>query len=1236
MKKSLFAIGFAVLTSSLLSQTVYKHKVDGQIYLKVQPGILKAVQKDNPSNIVISKLGSLSQTLFKYGATKVFKPFYQADDDAVLPYVLQVQFSQINQIDELIADLSRIKGVEYAEPVNLNTVDLAPNDPHFTGGTMPYLNQINAQNAWNVSTGSLNITVAVIDNAVDRSHPDLSPNVWTNPGEIAGDGIDNDMNGYIDDVNGWDAADGDNNTIPSNNSMNHGTHCSGTAAGRTNNSTGPAAISWNVSLIPVKCQTNGGSTTGIVAGYQGIVYAAKVKARVISCSWGGPGTGSAAEQAVINYAWGRGCIVIAAAGNSNTNALHYPAAYNNVYSVASVGTGPSAPWGTLNVKSGFSNYGTWVDICAPGENIRSTYPANTYGYSSGTSMATPCVAGLAALMLSRSPQMTATDVLNCINSTAVNIYPVNSGTLAGQLGAGRIEAYQAMLCAAGFSAQPVVSHFYAPVRLTCPSTPISFVDSSLYLPTAWSWTFQAGTPATSTSSNPSVSWATPGTFSVALQATNPNGGNVNTKVSYITVAGPQLLPLTEGFQATTFVPSNWTPVNIDNDGYFWKRRTGLGAFGTSTACAWFDNYNEDVAPARDEIRTPKYVFSSVTQATLRFDVAYRQYDNQYSDTLEVKLSTNCGTSWTTIYSRGGSTLSTVPGTLTASQFTPTTAQWRTDSVNITSLAAGQANVMIAFVNRGHYGQALFLDNINLRANSASFNNPASACSGAAVTMTNTSSGAVSYSWSTSGGGGTSTATNPTFSFSTTGIQTITLTAINGTNVSVSTKTINVTSGPPLTVTGTSSICSGSSANITASGATSYSWNTGSTTNSISVSPLSTTIYSVTGTTGGCSTFTTYNLNVTTTPTVVVANQTICAGGTATLNATGATTYSWNTGSTANPITVTPASNTNYTVIGFNGSCTNTKTLSVNIGSSISINLTPAIPQLCIGNSLTITASGAATYTWNTGSNAASIVVNPTVATNYTVSGTNAGCNGTNAFSVAVNSNPTASGSATNISCNGLTNGMLLVNPASGTAPYTYSWTPGGQTTANVNGLGVGSYSCVVTDSKGCKVNFAGSITQPSALTNSINNSPASCGVCTNGSATVSVSGGTSPYTYNWLPSGGTAATATSLAPQCYTVNITDANGCANSATTCVSFASGISNLNISENLSIYPNPSNGIVVVELQGAFNLVVHNQLGQLILNQQADSKATLNFSEYAKGVYTIQISQEGNSIYKKLILE
>lgn len=1228
MKKTLLSIAFGLISYGLFSQTVYKNQVDGQIYLKVQPGLLKSVFKDNPKNIVISKLGNLSNTLFKYGATKVSKPFYQADDDAILPNILLVQFSQIKQVDQLIYDLQRLEGVDYAEKVNLNTVDLTPNDTYYTGGTMSYLNQINAPNAWGVSTGSSNITVAVVDNAIDRAHTDLSGNVWTNPGEIAGDGLDNDGNGYIDDVNGYDVADDDNNTIPTNNAMSHGTHCSGTAAGRTNNSTGVASISWNVKLIPVKCQTDGGSTTGIANGYGGILYAAKVKARVISCSWGGPGTANASEQAVINYAWSKGCIIICATGNSNTNALHYPAAYNNVYSVVSISSS--------DVKSSFSNYGTWADICAPGENIRSTIPANAYTYMNGTSMATPCVAGLAALMLSKAPYMTQTDVLNCISTTAVNIYPVNSGTLAGQLGAGRIDAYQAMLCAAGFSAQPVVSNFYSLINKTCPGTPISITDSSLYLPTAWSWTFQAGTPPTSTSSNPAVSWASPGTYSIALQATNANGGNVKTKISYITVAGPQLLPLTEGFQTTTFVPANWTSVNMSNDNYYWKRRTGLGAYGTSTACAWFDNYNEDISGERDEMRTPKYVFSSVTQATLRFDVAYRQYDNQYSDTLEVKLSSDCGATWTSIYMKGGSTLSSVAGTLTGSQFTPASGQWRTDSVNITALAAGQSNVMLAFIDRGHYGQALYLDNINIRTNSSSFNNPASACSGGAVTMTNTSSGAVSYSWSASGGGGTSTATNPTFTFSTTGVQTITLTSINGANTSVSVKTINITSGPPLSVTGASNICSGTTATLTASGATSYSWSTGATSSIINVSPLTSTTYSIKGTTGACSTYSTYNLNVTTTPTVAISNQTICAGGTATLNAGGASTYSWNTGSTSNPLIVSPASNTNYTVTGFNGTCSNTKTVSINIGSSISINLSPSNPQLCIGNSLTITASGASTYTWNTGSNASSIVVNPTVVTNYTVSGTNAGCNGTNAFSVGVNANPTSTGASTNITCNGLTNGLLQVNPSGGTPSYSYLWSPGGQTTNIINSLGVGSYSCVVTDSKGCKTNYSGSISQPSAISNTITNSIASCGTCNNGSATVTVLGGTMPYTYNWIPSGGTASVASNLAPQCYTVTITDGNGCVNNATTCVSFASSITKLNINQSVLIYPNPANNYVTVELDGEFDIILFNQLGQLILNKQANSIINVNVSDYAKGVYTIQLIKDKQSTYKKLIIE
>ncbi len=136
MKKSLLSFGFGLITFGVFAQTVYKNKVDGQVYLKVQPGLLKSILNDNPKNIVISKLGNLSNTLFKFGTTKVSKPFYQADDDAVLPNILLVQFTQIKQVDQLIYDLQRIDGVDYVEKVNLNTVDLTPNDSYYTGGTM--------------------------------------------------------------------------------------------------------------------------------------------------------------------------------------------------------------------------------------------------------------------------------------------------------------------------------------------------------------------------------------------------------------------------------------------------------------------------------------------------------------------------------------------------------------------------------------------------------------------------------------------------------------------------------------------------------------------------------------------------------------------------------------------------------------------------------------------------------------------------------------------------------------------------------------------------------------------------------------------------------------------------------------------------------------------------------------------------------------------------------------------
>ncbi|MDI9340333.1 MAG: S8 family serine peptidase [Sediminibacterium sp.] len=1011
MKKfSLFILsGLILINTCILAQSVYKDYTDGEIYVKFRTGTLQYLKGSDPQNISVSRIKAL-EGILSHGITNIQKPFYQADDDVTLQHILKVRFSDAVAVDAIIETLKRQGDIEYVEKVPLNLTTLTPNDPQF--GSQWHLTKINATNAWNVFAGNSNITVAVVDNAVNITHPDLNPNVWVNPGEIAANGIDDDNNGYIDDVNGWDAADNDNNPNPPTNGMDHGTHCAGIVGARSNNNTGIAAIGFNVKLIGVKCQVNTGSNTGIANGYGGIIYAAKVRARVISCSWGSAGS-SAAEQSVINYAWNKGCIIIAAAGNNGVSTTFYPAGYNNVYAVASTGT--------TDVKSGFSNYGAWVDISSPGENILSTLPGNNYGNNSGTSMAAPLVSGLAGLMLSKNPAMTQTAVLNCISSTAVNIYSVNSGTLAGQLGAGRIDAFAAMNCANATLGNAPVANFYTLTRNVCPGFNVQFMDSSLYAyaPASYTWSFQGGMPAVSNATNPIVSWGAPGTYSVSLTIGTANGTNSTSKTAYITVINPVNLPLSEGFQGTAFLPPNWTPYNIDQDNVFWTRKTGVGGFGTSTVCAMFDNYNLDAVNTRDEIRTPRYNFSSVAQASLSFDVAFAQYDNTYSDTLEVRLSTDCGSTWNSIYLKGGSALATAPN-VTASQFTPTATQWRKEGINL-STYAGQSSVMVAFVNRGHYGQALYLDNVNITFTAAAtptanFSSPANACTGATVNYTNTSSGATSYTWTFQGGNpGTSNAASPSVSYAMAGVYSSTLVASgsNGTNAIV--KTITISTVP-----------------------------------------------------------------------------------------------------------------------------------------SLSINAAPA--SVCSGQSTTLTASGASSYTWSTGSNANPLVLSPVSTSAYTLTGSNGICLATGTIALTVYPAPMASVSGTN----------------------------------------------------------------------------ASCSACSDGSLSASASGGSSPYTYLWQPGNTTSSFLNNVTPGCYTVNVTDMNGCTTSTTNCISFSNGINTLSAALPITIYPNPAHSSIFVHNSGLvdYSLTLYDNIGRLVYELQThDALIEIPVTQLAKGIYLIKINQNGS---------
>ncbi|MFM6602958.1 MAG: S8 family serine peptidase, partial [Microcystis panniformis] len=284
---------------------------------------------------------------------------------------------------------------------------------------------IDAPEAWDIQTGNPNLVIGVIDTGVDYNHPDLASNIWTNPGEIAGDGIDNDGNGYIDDIHGWDFAYNDND--PSD-VHGHGTHISGTIAGKGNNGVGVTGVAWNAKIMPLKFlndQGSGSTSNAILA----INYATAKGVKLTNNSWGG-GVYSQALYDAINAAGQAGALFIAAAGNDAKNtdtSPSYPASYDlpNIISVASTTR--------TDALSSFSNYGlTSVDLGAPGSDIYSLAPGGGYATLSGTSMASPHVTGAAALLWSQNPTWTAQQVKNTLMNTGDPIAALAGKTVSGK------------------------------------------------------------------------------------------------------------------------------------------------------------------------------------------------------------------------------------------------------------------------------------------------------------------------------------------------------------------------------------------------------------------------------------------------------------------------------------------------------------------------------------------------------------------------------------------------------------------------------------------------------------------------------------------------------------------------------------------------------------------------------------------------------------------------------------
>ena len=353
--------------------------------------------------------------------------------------------------------------VEYAEPNYLYEASATqPNDPRFSeewGLLNPFASlaagstpaDIGATRAWDITTGSDNMVVAIIDTGVDISHEDLAANIWTNPNEIAGNGNDDDGDDFVDDVHGWNFHDNKADVFVDANEDLHATHVAGTIGAVGNNHIGVTGVAWHVKLMPLKFlggSKGTGSTADAVRAINYVLYQKNrgVNVRVINASWGGPGASQALHDK-IQEAGDNGIVWVSSAGNDGNDndgaKADYPAAFaanlSNVISVAAIDISDNL--------ADFSNYGhAGTTIAAPGQSILSTVPhtaaAPNGGYSTltGTSMASPHVAGVVALLLAREPQLTPAQVKQRLIATAE---PTDA--LASKIAAsGRVNAYNVL------------------------------------------------------------------------------------------------------------------------------------------------------------------------------------------------------------------------------------------------------------------------------------------------------------------------------------------------------------------------------------------------------------------------------------------------------------------------------------------------------------------------------------------------------------------------------------------------------------------------------------------------------------------------------------------------------------------------------------------------------------------------------------------------------------------------
>jgi subtilisin family serine protease len=309
-------------------------------------------------------------------------------------------------------ELEAQNDVEYVEPDFTAQALGTSNDPYFVQGSQWHLSKILAPTAWDTTTGSSAQPVAVIDSGVRASHPDLAAKVLTGYDFVAMDNEANDENG-------------------------HGTAVAGTISPASNNLVGVCGVAWSNPILPVRVlDANGSGNYSAIAN--GIIYAADRGAKVINLSLGGTSSSRALQDA-INYAWNKQCVLVAAAGNNGSNVAFYPAACNNVVAVSATSISDTRP--------SWSNFGSYVDVSAPGVDILSVYGSDQYAVWNGTSFSSPVTSGVVALMAAANSTLTNAQLVDLLIKNSDDIGAAGYDVYYGY---GRVNASRAVTAAKNF------------------------------------------------------------------------------------------------------------------------------------------------------------------------------------------------------------------------------------------------------------------------------------------------------------------------------------------------------------------------------------------------------------------------------------------------------------------------------------------------------------------------------------------------------------------------------------------------------------------------------------------------------------------------------------------------------------------------------------------------------------------------------------------------------------------